>query len=95
MSAVASRSPLSGMPLRLVVGFILLVNGLFPAPWILLTSLKLEPELTRTPITWNVRALNIRLVMSARSLLNRTRCSPLDQSIRSSADLSCSMHESM
>jgi multiple sugar transport system permease protein len=52
MSAVASRSPLSGTPLRLVVGFILLVNGLFPALWILLTSLKLEPELTRTPITW-------------------------------------------
>jgi multiple sugar transport system permease protein len=52
MSAVASRSPLSGTPLRLVVGFILLINGLFPALWILLTSLKLEPELTRTPITW-------------------------------------------
>jgi multiple sugar transport system permease protein len=52
MSAVASRSPLSGMPLRLVVGFILLINGLFPALWILLTSLKLEGELTRTPITW-------------------------------------------
>jgi multiple sugar transport system permease protein len=52
MSTVASRSFLSGTPLRLVVGFILLVNGLFPALWILLTSLKLEPELTRTPITW-------------------------------------------
>jgi len=52
MSAAASRSPLSGTPLRLVVGFILLINGLFPALWILLTSLKLEPELTRTPITW-------------------------------------------
>ena len=52
MSAVASRSPLSGMPLRLVVGCILLINGLFPALWILLTSLKLEPELTHTPITW-------------------------------------------
>ena len=52
MSAVASGSPLSGMPLRLVVGFVLLINGLFPALWILSTSLKLEPELTRTPITW-------------------------------------------
>jgi multiple sugar transport system permease protein len=52
MSAVASGSPLSGTPLRLLVGFILLVNGLFPALWILLTSLKLEPELTHTPITW-------------------------------------------
>jgi multiple sugar transport system permease protein len=52
MSTDASRSLLSGTPLRLVVGFILLVNGLFPALWILLTSLKLEPELTRTPITW-------------------------------------------
>jgi multiple sugar transport system permease protein len=52
MSTVAFRSPLHGRPLRLVAGFILLVNGLFPALWILLTSLKLEPELTRTPISW-------------------------------------------
>jgi multiple sugar transport system permease protein len=52
MSTEAPRSLLSGTPLRLVVGFILLINGLFPALWILLTSLKLEPELTRTPITW-------------------------------------------
>jgi trehalose/maltose transport system permease protein len=52
MNAVLSRSPLSGTPLRLVVGLVLLINGLFPALWILLTSLKLEPELTRTPITW-------------------------------------------
>jgi multiple sugar transport system permease protein len=43
---------LSGRPLRLLVGAILVVNGLFPALWILLTSLKTEAELTRKPITW-------------------------------------------
>jgi len=41
---------LSGMPLRLIAGLILLVNGFFPAVWILLTSLKTESELTEVPI---------------------------------------------
>lgn len=41
-----------GAPLRWIAAFIVLVNGLFPAIWILLTSLKTEPELTRTPITY-------------------------------------------
>lgn len=53
---VVSASPLgalvSGKPLRLIIGLILLTNGLFPAVWILFTSLKLEPELTQKPITW-------------------------------------------
>lgn len=53
MSAVASpTSFLSGRPLRLIVALILLVNGLFPALWILFTSLKSEAELTQVPITW-------------------------------------------
>lgn len=42
----------SGKPLRLIAAFILLVNGLFPAIWILFTSLKSERELTLKPITW-------------------------------------------
>lgn len=51
--SVSSRPKfLSGTPLRLVVASVLLVNGLFPALWILFTSLKTEAELTRTPITW-------------------------------------------
>ena len=45
---VVFASPLgalvSGRPLRLIIGLILLTNGLFPALWILFTSLKLEPE---------------------------------------------------
>lgn len=56
MSARATAFPglpfLSGMPLRLIVGLILVVNGMFPALWILFTSLKTETELTRKPITW-------------------------------------------
>lgn len=43
-------SLLTGMPLRLIAGFILLVNGFFPALWIVLTSLKTESELTEVPI---------------------------------------------
>ena len=43
---------LSGTPLRIIVALILLVNGLFPALWILFTSLKTEGELTQKPITW-------------------------------------------
>jgi len=55
MSALASHpfaSLLSGKSLRLICGAILLVNGLFPALWILFTSLKTEAELTAKPITW-------------------------------------------
>ncbi|GHC72705.1 carbohydrate ABC transporter permease [Limoniibacter endophyticus] len=48
----AQSSLFSGRPLRLIVAAILLVNGLFPALWILFTSLKTDAELTQTPITW-------------------------------------------
>ena len=43
---------LTGMPLRIGVALVLIVNGMFPALWILLTSLKTELELTLKPITW-------------------------------------------
>jgi multiple sugar transport system permease protein len=53
LSAAGRPAPfLSGAPLRMIVALILLVNGLFPAVWILFTSLKTEAELTQTPITW-------------------------------------------
>jgi len=45
-------SLLSGRRLRLIAAAILLINGLFPALWILFTSLKTEAELTLKPITW-------------------------------------------
>ncbi|ANY78534.1 sugar ABC transporter permease [Microvirga ossetica] len=48
----ANRSLLSGKPLRILIGCILVVNGMFPALWILFTSLKTEAELTAKPITW-------------------------------------------
>ena len=38
--------------LRRFAAFAVIVNGLFPAVWIFLTSLKTEAELTRIPITW-------------------------------------------
>ncbi len=50
--STASRSILSGTPLRILIGLILVVNGIFPALWILFTSLKTEAELTVKPITW-------------------------------------------
>lgn len=45
-------SGLNGKALRLIVAGILLINGFFPALWILLTSFKTEAELTRNPVTW-------------------------------------------
>ncbi len=48
----ATRSIFSGTPLRILIGLILVVNGVFPALWILFTSLKTEAELTLKPITW-------------------------------------------
>jgi multiple sugar transport system permease protein len=41
-----------GKSLRLVAAAIVVVNGFFPAVWILLTSLKSEAELVRKPITY-------------------------------------------
>jgi len=38
--------------LRLIAAAAVVVNGFFPALWILLTSLKTEAELTARPITW-------------------------------------------
>lgn len=55
MNALISSRPaqlLSGKPLRFIAAGILLINGLFPALWILFTSLKTEGELTEKPITW-------------------------------------------
>lgn len=55
MSVVSSsglNSLFTGKPLRLIAAVVLLVNGMFPALWILLTSLKTEAELTTKPITW-------------------------------------------
>jgi multiple sugar transport system permease protein len=40
------------MKWRHLAALAVMVNGLFPALWILATSLKTEAELTRTPITW-------------------------------------------
>lgn len=41
-----------GKPLTLIAAAIVVVNGFFPAVWILLTSLKTETELASKPITW-------------------------------------------
>lgn len=43
---------LQGRSLRLLAAFIVVLNGFFPAVWILLTSLKSEAELVSKPITW-------------------------------------------
>lgn len=41
-----------GRSLRLLAAAIVVVNGFFPAVWILLTSLKTEAELVKKPITY-------------------------------------------
>ncbi len=43
---------LRGRHLTLLAAAIVVVNGFFPAVWILLTSLKTEAELVSKPITW-------------------------------------------
>jgi multiple sugar transport system permease protein len=48
-----TRIPLfEGAALRWLAGAIVVVNGFFPALWILLTSLKTDTELVSKPITW-------------------------------------------
>jgi multiple sugar transport system permease protein len=68
MSAVANpglSSFLSGRPLRFIAGGVLIVNGMFPALWILFTSLKTEAELTVKPITWFPHAPTLANYMQA------------------------------
>ena len=56
---------LSGKPLRFIAAGILLVNGMFPALWILFTSLKTEAELTAKPITWIPHAPTVQNYVQA------------------------------
>jgi multiple sugar transport system permease protein len=58
-------SALSGKPLRAIAALVLVVNGLFPALWILLTSFKTEAELTQKPITWLPHAATLRNYVQA------------------------------
>ena len=46
------KSIFDGPALRLIAAAIVVVNGFFPALWILLTSLKSEAELVSKPITY-------------------------------------------
>lgn len=63
--AAGSTSFLSGKPLRFIAAGILLVNGMFPALWILFTSLKTEAELTAKPITWIPHAPTVQNYVQA------------------------------
>ena len=42
----------SSMQLRVIAAGLVVINGFFPAVWILFTSLKSETELVQKPITW-------------------------------------------
>ena len=46
------RPQFDARALRLLAAGAVVINGFFPAIWILLTSLKTEAELVRQPITW-------------------------------------------
>ena len=52
MNGMNSLPMFSPRALRLLAAGIVVVNGFFPALWILLTSLKTEAELVSKPITW-------------------------------------------
>jgi multiple sugar transport system permease protein len=47
-----SRLFSDGRALRLLAAALVVLNGFFPALWILLTSLKTDTELVQKPITW-------------------------------------------
>ncbi len=46
------KGPFSPASLRRMAALLVMLNGFFPALWILFTSLKTEAELTQLPITW-------------------------------------------
>jgi multiple sugar transport system permease protein len=52
MNTAPINSLLEGRKLRMLAAAAVVINGFFPALWILLTSLKTETELVRKPITW-------------------------------------------
>jgi multiple sugar transport system permease protein len=52
-------TPREGTGMRLVAAAIVVINGFFPAAWILLTSLKSETELVAKPITYLPRHLTL------------------------------------
>ena len=49
---IANTGLFSSRGMRLLAAGMVVVNGFFPAVWILFTSLKGEAELVRKPITW-------------------------------------------
>ncbi len=56
---------LSPQALRVIAAGIVVINGFFPAVWILLTSLKTEAELVSKPITWWPHNLTLQNYVSA------------------------------
>lgn len=52
MNSPVEQGMWSGLNLRLIAAGLVVINGFFPALWILLTSLKREVELVQKPITW-------------------------------------------
>ena len=56
---------LSPQALRVIAAGIVVINGFFPAVWILLTSLKTEAELVSKPITWWPHHLTLQNYVSA------------------------------
>jgi len=51
-ASVSGQEGLQPRTLRLLAAAIVVLNGFFPAVWILFTSLKTEAELVSKPITW-------------------------------------------
>jgi len=58
-------SPLEGPGLRFIAACMVVVNGFFPAVWILFTSLKTETELVSKPITWFPHAATLHNYVQA------------------------------
>ena len=61
----AAASLWSGPRLRFAAAALVVINGFFPAVWILLTSLKAEAELVSRPISYLPRAPTLANYVSA------------------------------
>lgn len=61
----AAASMWSGPRLRLAAAALVVINGFFPAVWILLTSLKSEAELVTRPISYLPRAATLANYVAA------------------------------
>ena len=61
------------MQLRVIAAGLVVINGFFPAVWILFTSLKTETELVQKPITWWPKNITLHNYVQASRVRHQIR----------------------